>query len=91
MRSYEALKAHVESRLVHDLAADAACLLHEGDFVISAVDQDNLDHEYWSQRLREYLLGRATSTKGTHSSVAKRLGVSRQTLYEWQKGTSNPK
>lgn len=90
---YGEIEPLVEAGLIRELASSIRADLRHQDLVIAVSGADNLDYAYWSRQLREYLLHRARNCDGglTASAAAEKLGISRQTLYEWMRAEKSSK
>ena len=92
MQEYESLKGRVEVRFVHDLAGETyRTYVERGDFVIRSSDSASFTHNHWENRLRRYLLTQAKIGAPNRSAVAKRLGISRPTLQQWDPQEPRPR
>ena len=83
---WKELEKEVEHKIIHEIARDVEKEI-EGlskDFVIPA-DVKNLSYNDHLKRLQEFLVDQAKQRTRTIQETTRELGISRQTLHQWQK------
>jgi tetratricopeptide (TPR) repeat protein len=84
---WKALEQEVEHKYVRDLASQVEREIEDlGKCLIIEVKSDE-DFSYWTQekKLRRFLIDQLNLSKISKKEMANKLGVSRQTLNDWEK------
>lgn len=86
------LQSFVEHRLIHNLGKEVQNEINSlrQDFVIS-VEESHLNYEEHEKNLRKWLVDRAKDKDTEKQKIAQDLGISRQTLYTWEKEAETSK
>jgi tetratricopeptide (TPR) repeat protein len=81
---YKKLEPGLESAVVRDLAKRVRREIEsrKEDFLISR-EEHVLSYDDHEKKLRQFLIRQARQRCDTHNQMAKALGISRQTLYNW--------
>jgi DNA-binding NtrC family response regulator len=85
---WKSVEKDVEHEYLRSLASDVAREVNElnKDFVLEATPTLDLKYRDHQKALRRFLLDQADQRgKRTKEEVAETLGISRQTLFEWER------
>jgi tetratricopeptide (TPR) repeat protein len=84
---WKALERDVEHLYVRELAYEVEQEINslKKDFIVKAGERANLDYKKLKKELQRFLLQEAKSTPQEKQEIAERLGISRQTLLEWER------
>lgn len=75
----------VEDTRIHEFAKIVEREINTAakDFHIAAGDRDNLDYKVQSEQLKQFLLSQAMQLTDDKTEMARLLGITRPTLYQW--------